>query len=145
MTTFTLSPPVTNINALRVIGPNGGNAGSDANGFLGVFELTIEATVVGDIDGGLAFRGSGERVGPGVQQTLQDPDRGLVFVLRPGVSRKNGSVVQCRQPIFIAGIYPGTPGQQECQEALVPVYRRSHQWSSTPCALPIYRGPVSQE
>jgi hypothetical protein len=50
--TFTLTPPVTNINGLRLIGPNGGNAGPDPNGFLGVFELTIEATPT-DKDGDL--------------------------------------------------------------------------------------------
>jgi hypothetical protein len=46
--TFTLSPPLTDINGLRIIGPNGG-AGSDANGFLGVFELAVEAAL-GDSD-----------------------------------------------------------------------------------------------
>lgn len=49
---FTINPPVTNINALRLIGPNGGNAGPDANGFLGVFELVVEATFSDtDMDG----------------------------------------------------------------------------------------------
>jgi len=36
--TFLLDPPVTNINGLRLLGPNGGIAGPDTNGFLGVFE-----------------------------------------------------------------------------------------------------------
>ena len=49
---FNLNPPVTNLNGLRIIGPNGGNAGTDANGFLGVFELAIDATFTdNDFDG----------------------------------------------------------------------------------------------
>lgn len=39
--TFTLSPPLTGVSGLRLIGTNGGNA--DGNGFLGVFELEINA------------------------------------------------------------------------------------------------------
>ncbi len=42
-TTFTLTPAITNINGVRIIGPNGGRAGSDPNGFLGVFELEINS------------------------------------------------------------------------------------------------------
>jgi hypothetical protein len=42
--TFTLSSPPTNINGIRIIGPNGGNAGSDPNGFIGVFELVVDST-----------------------------------------------------------------------------------------------------
>ena len=49
--TFTLNPPATQINGIRIIGETGGNAGSDTNGFLGVFELTIEAGVGVDTDG----------------------------------------------------------------------------------------------
>jgi hypothetical protein len=46
--TFQLTPSVTNINAIRIIGTNGGTA--DGNGFIGVFELAVEATVT-DSDG----------------------------------------------------------------------------------------------
>jgi hypothetical protein len=46
--TFSFSPPLTNISGLRIIGPNGGTA--DGNGFLGVFEMDIEATFP-DADG----------------------------------------------------------------------------------------------
>ncbi len=46
--TFTFSPPLTGINGLRIIGPNGGTA--DGNGFIGVFELDVEATFA-DTDG----------------------------------------------------------------------------------------------
>lgn len=42
--TFTLDPPATQINGVRIIGTNGGLAGADSNGFLGVFELAVEAT-----------------------------------------------------------------------------------------------------
>ena len=45
---FQLTPPVTNINGLRIIGTNGGTA--DGNGFIGVFELAVEG-VVTDSDG----------------------------------------------------------------------------------------------
>lgn len=38
-TIFTLNPPVTNINGIRIIGQNGGTA--DGDGFLGVFELAV--------------------------------------------------------------------------------------------------------
>ena len=41
-TSFTCNPPITGINGLRVIGPNGG--AGDANGFLGVFELEVDGT-----------------------------------------------------------------------------------------------------
>ncbi len=40
--TFTLTTPLTEIDGLRVIGENGGLAGSDANGFLGVAEVQVE-------------------------------------------------------------------------------------------------------
>src|SRR6266545_183848 len=49
--TFTLDSSATQINGIRIIGENGGNAGSDANGFLGVFELAIEAGLGVDTDG----------------------------------------------------------------------------------------------
>ncbi len=42
--TFTLNPPVSNVDGLRIIGPNGGTA--DGNGFIGVFELEIGSTFV---------------------------------------------------------------------------------------------------
>jgi hypothetical protein len=47
---FTLTEPMTGIRGIRIIGQNGGNAGSDANGFLGVFELEITAGLVNDVD-----------------------------------------------------------------------------------------------
>jgi len=49
-TIFQLTPPVTNINGIRIIGTNGGTA--DGNGFIGVFELDVEGTVTdSDNDG----------------------------------------------------------------------------------------------
>lgn len=48
--TFALTSSVTNINGLRIIGPNGGLAGPDANGFIGVAELIIDSTFA-DADG----------------------------------------------------------------------------------------------
>jgi hypothetical protein len=49
---FLLDSFATGINGLRIIGPNGGRAGSDTNGFLGVIDLLVEGTVVdGDGDG----------------------------------------------------------------------------------------------
>jgi hypothetical protein len=41
--TITLTPPVTNITAIRVIGRHGGTA--DTVGFLGIFELDVEGTL----------------------------------------------------------------------------------------------------
>ena len=49
-TTFTFSPPISGINGIRFIGENGGFAGADANGFVGVFELEIEAQPPADTD-----------------------------------------------------------------------------------------------
>src|SRR6185369_18071476 len=46
--TFQLTPPLTNINGIRIIGTNGGPA--DGNGFIGVFELAVEG-IVTDSDG----------------------------------------------------------------------------------------------
>ena len=48
---FTLDTAATAINGIRIIGPNGGLAGPDTNGFLGVFELAVEATPFDDTDG----------------------------------------------------------------------------------------------
>lgn len=49
---FTLNETITNINGIRIIGTNGGNAGPDANGFIGVFELAVDSTFVdSDSDG----------------------------------------------------------------------------------------------
>ncbi len=48
---FTLSAPATGINGIRIIGQNGGLAGDDANGFLGVIELEIESAPSADTDG----------------------------------------------------------------------------------------------
>ncbi len=48
---FTPNTPATQVNGIRIIGENGGLAGSDANGFLGIFELQIEAQASGDTDG----------------------------------------------------------------------------------------------
>ena len=46
---FTLSTPATEINGIRIIGENGGP--SDGNGFLGVFELEVQADASADTDG----------------------------------------------------------------------------------------------
>ncbi|MHC1764434.1 MAG: binary toxin-like calcium binding domain-containing protein [Verrucomicrobiia bacterium] len=48
-TEFTLSTPATEVDGIRIIGENGGAA--DGNGFLGVFELEIEADPSSDSDG----------------------------------------------------------------------------------------------
>lgn len=48
---FELTTPPSRITGLRIIGENGGMAGADANGFLGVFELELEAAVTVDTDG----------------------------------------------------------------------------------------------
>ncbi|MBP7949515.1 MAG: hypothetical protein KA004_07650 [Verrucomicrobiales bacterium] len=47
--TITLVTPVSGINGIRIIGQNGG--ASDGNGFLGIFELAVEAGPVVDTDG----------------------------------------------------------------------------------------------
>ncbi len=47
---FTLPTPATEINGIRIIGPNGGNAGTDPNGFIGVYELEANATPPVDTD-----------------------------------------------------------------------------------------------
>lgn len=50
--TFTLTTPATQINGIRIIGTNGGRAGADTNGFLGVFDFAVNATGVdADTDG----------------------------------------------------------------------------------------------
>ncbi len=48
---FELTTPPSRITGLRIIGENGGMAGADANGFLGIFELELEAAVTVDTDG----------------------------------------------------------------------------------------------
>ena len=48
--TFTLSSPATGINGMRVIGSVGGNAGDQANGFIAVSEIVIDAVELGDLD-----------------------------------------------------------------------------------------------
>jgi hypothetical protein len=45
---FTLTPAISNISGIRLIGTNGGTA--DGNGFIGVFELDVEGTAQ-DTDG----------------------------------------------------------------------------------------------
>src|SRR5215467_8686849 len=48
--TFQLTPALTNITGIRIIGTNGGTA--DGNGFIGVFELAVEGVVTdSDNDG----------------------------------------------------------------------------------------------
>ena len=49
-TMFLLDEPVTGITGIRIIGENGGNAGADANGFIGVVELEVLGSVAGDAD-----------------------------------------------------------------------------------------------
>lgn len=48
---FTLTSPASQIDGIRIVGENGGSAGSDANGFLGVFELAVNAEPGADTDG----------------------------------------------------------------------------------------------
>jgi hypothetical protein len=48
--TFTLNAIQANIDGIRVIGSNGGSAGADANGFIGVFELAVDAVPASDVD-----------------------------------------------------------------------------------------------
>ncbi len=48
--TVTLDTPVSGINGVRLIGTNGGLAGSDTNGFLGIMELAVDAGPVVDTD-----------------------------------------------------------------------------------------------
>jgi Bacterial Ig domain/Bacterial TSP3 repeat len=48
---FFLFTPLTRINGVRIIGENGGNAGPDTNGFLGVFELNVGSGAFTDTDG----------------------------------------------------------------------------------------------
>lgn len=49
---FTLTTPITNgIDGIRIIGENGGNSADDTNGFLGVFELVVNADASVDSDG----------------------------------------------------------------------------------------------
>lgn len=48
--TFTLDTPVAGVTAIRIIGENGGLAGPDANGFIGVFELEVTAGLANDTD-----------------------------------------------------------------------------------------------
>ncbi len=48
---FTLNDPITGITGIRIIGENGGNAGPDPNGFIGVYELAVTAGLVNDVDG----------------------------------------------------------------------------------------------
>lgn len=42
--TWTLTTPQTNINGIRLIGEEGGNAGADSNGFIAASELYVEAS-----------------------------------------------------------------------------------------------------
>ncbi|MCB1125814.1 MAG: hypothetical protein KDM81_04920 [Verrucomicrobiae bacterium] len=48
--TFTLDTPVAGVTGVRIIGENGGLAGPDANGFIGVFELEVTAGLANDTD-----------------------------------------------------------------------------------------------
>ncbi|MGC6459912.1 MAG: lamin tail domain-containing protein [Akkermansiaceae bacterium] len=41
--TWTLTNPQTNINGIRLIGEEGGNAGADSNGFIAASEITVDA------------------------------------------------------------------------------------------------------
>jgi hypothetical protein len=48
--TITLNTPVSGINGIRIIGENGGLAGTDVNGFLGIMEIEVDAGPVVDTD-----------------------------------------------------------------------------------------------
>lgn len=70
--TFTLNPPVTKINGIRIIGTNGGEADG---GFLGVYELDVEGTFVDTDNDGMPDdweRANGLNVG--VNDANDDPD-----------------------------------------------------------------------
>jgi len=49
-TEITLVAPASGVTGIRIIGANGGNAGADANGFLGVFEMVVTAGIANDSD-----------------------------------------------------------------------------------------------
>ncbi len=73
--TFTLTTPASNINGIRLIGPNGGNAGTDANGFLGVYELEVWATFADtDADGLPDAWEQAYGLSVGVNDANADPD-----------------------------------------------------------------------
>ena len=70
-----LDVAVTAINGIRVIGSNGGRAGADANGFLGVFELAVEGVVVdSDADGMDDSWETANGLVVGVDESAADPD-----------------------------------------------------------------------
>ena len=48
---FTLNTPLTGINGIRVIGTEGGNAGQDNNGFIGISEFTVDTVPVPEPSG----------------------------------------------------------------------------------------------
>lgn len=71
--TFQLTPALTNISGIRIIGVNGGPA--DGNGFIGVFELAVEG-VVTDSDGD-GMPDAWERANGlivGINDSADDPD-----------------------------------------------------------------------
>lgn len=70
---FTLTPGMTNISAIRLIGRNGGPA--DGNGFIGVYELAVEGVSLDSDADGLPDaweRANGLKVG--VNDATEDPD-----------------------------------------------------------------------
>ena len=73
---FTLTEPATGITGIRIIGENGGNAGPDPNGFIGVFELEVTAGLVNDVDGdGMDDTWeSSHGLNVGVNDAADDPD-----------------------------------------------------------------------
>src|SRR5690606_39207150 len=74
--TFTFTTPLTNVGGIRIIGQNGGVA--DGNGFLGVFELVVNAAPLpgNDADGdGMDDAWEMEHgLNPAVNDANGDPD-----------------------------------------------------------------------
>jgi len=73
---FTLTTPISGITGIRIIGANGGNAGSDPNGFIGVFELEVTAGLANDVDSDGMDDGweTSHGLSVGINDAIGDPD-----------------------------------------------------------------------